>query len=87
MLGADIGTTIAAQVLSFDLGWVSPLLIGAGVIAFLSSEQDKARHLGRVAIGLGLMLLSLKLLALATAAACAARPPSWRCCRACRTST
>ena len=66
MLGADVGTTIAAQVLSFDLGWVSPLLIGAGVIAFLSSEHDKARHLGRVAIGLGLMLLSLKLLALAT---------------------
>ena len=66
MLGADIGTTIAAQVLSFDLGWVSPLLIGVGVITFLSSESDKPRHLGRVAIGLGLMLLSLKLLALAT---------------------
>jgi phosphate:Na+ symporter len=66
MLGADIGTTIAAQVLSFDLGWVSPLLIGAGVITFLSNEQEKARHLGRVAIGLGLMLLSLKLLAGAT---------------------
>ncbi len=66
MLGADIGTTIAAQILSFDLGWVSPLLIGVGVITFLSSEADKPRHLGRVAIGLGLMLLSLKLLALAT---------------------
>ena len=66
MLGADIGTTIAAQVLSFDLGWVSPFLIGVGVITFLSSEQEKARHLGRVAIGLGLMLLSLKLLAGAT---------------------
>src|SRR4029450_2378177 len=66
MLGADIGTTIAAQVLSFDLGWVSPLLIGAGVITFLSSEQEKARHLGRVAIVFGLMLLSLKLLAGAT---------------------
>lgn len=66
MLGADIGTTVAAQVLSFDLGWASPLLIGAGVIAFLSSEQDKTRHVSRVAIGLGLMLLSLKLLALAT---------------------
>ena len=38
MLGADIGTTIASQVLSFDLGWLSPLLIGAGVIAFLSSD-------------------------------------------------
>jgi len=66
MLGADIGTTVAAQVLSFDLGWVSPLLIGAGVITFLSSESDKPRHLGRVGIGLGLMLLSLKLLAAAT---------------------
>jgi phosphate:Na+ symporter len=66
MLGADIGTTIAAQILSFDLGWVSPLLISVGVITFLSSESDKPRHLGRVAIGLGLMLLSLKLLALAT---------------------
>ena len=66
MLGADIGTTVAAQVLSFDLGWASPLMIGAGVIAFLSSEHDKTRHVGRVAIGLGLMLLSLKLLALAT---------------------
>ena len=66
MLGADVGTTIAAQVLSFDLGWVSPLLIGAGVIAFLSTESDKPHHLGRVAIGLGLMLLSLKLLAAAT---------------------
>jgi phosphate:Na+ symporter len=66
MLGADIGTTIAAQILSFDLGWLSPLLIGTGVITFLSSESDKPRHLGRVAIGLGLMLLSLKLLALAT---------------------
>jgi phosphate:Na+ symporter len=66
MLGADIGTTLAAQILSFDLGWASPLLIGAGVITFLTSASDRPRHLGRVAIGLGLMLLSLKLLALAT---------------------
>lgn len=66
MLGANVGTTLASQVLSFDLGWLSPLLITAGVIAFLSSSHDKARHLGRVAIGLGLMLLSLRLLALAT---------------------
>ena len=86
MLGADVGTTIAAQVLSFDLGWLSPLLIGAGVIAFLSSEPDKPRHLGRVAIGLGLMLLSLKLLALATAAAAQRAGLHGRCCRACRTS-
>ena len=66
MLGANVGTTLTAQVLSFDLSWLSPLMIAAGVIAFLSSEQDKPRHLGRVAIGLGLMLLSLQLLTPAT---------------------
>ena len=38
MLGANVGTTLTAQVLSFDLTWVSPLMIAAGVIAFLSSE-------------------------------------------------
>ena len=62
MLGANVGTTLTAQVLSFDLTWVSPLMIATGVIAFLSSSYDKIRHLGRVAIGLGLMLLSLQLL-------------------------
>src|SRR5258708_25932550 len=66
MLGANVGTTLTSQVLSFDLSWLSPLMIAIGVIAFLSSEADKARHLGRVAIGLGLMLLSLKLLAAGT---------------------
>src|SRR5260370_36160036 len=66
MLGANVGTTLTSQVLSFDLCWLSPLMIAAGVITFLSSEQDKAHHLGRVAIGLGLMLLSLRLLSLAT---------------------
>src|SRR6185503_7553500 len=66
MLGANVGTTLTSQVLSFDLGWLSPLMIAVGVIGFLSSEQDKPRHLGRVAIGLGLMLLSLRLLTVAT---------------------
>jgi len=62
MLGANVGTTLTAQILSFPLGWISPLMIAVGVIAFLSNSSDRARHLGRVAIGLGLMLLSLHLL-------------------------
>src|SRR5581483_10469632 len=66
MLGANVGTTLTSQVLSFDLGWLSPLMVAIGVIAFLSSEQDKPRHLGRGAIGLGLMRMSLTLLSHAT---------------------
>src|SRR5260370_11259207 len=66
MLGANVARPMTSQVLSFALSWLSPLMIAIGVVAFLSSEADKARHLGRVAIGLGLMLLSLKLLSAAT---------------------
>ena len=62
MLGADVGTTLAAQVLSFDLGWVSPALTFTGVVAFMSSKDGQRRHLGRVAIGLGLMLLAIRLI-------------------------
>ena len=43
MLGADVGTTIAAQVFSFDVKWLWTLLVGVGVFAFMVAEADKAR--------------------------------------------
>lgn len=61
MLGADLGSALLAQVFSFDLRWLSPLLILFGVIFFLSRRNTKPGQLGRVAIGLGLMLLALQL--------------------------
>ena len=62
MLGADIGTTLVAQVLSFDLSLLSPMLIFAGVVMHRTLEQTLFRQIGRAAIGLGLMLLALKVI-------------------------
>lgn len=62
MLGANIGTALIVQAMSFDIGWLSPLLVLLGVLAFRGAERTRTRDLGRVAIGLGLMLLSLHLL-------------------------
>jgi phosphate:Na+ symporter len=67
MLGADVGTTIVVQLLSFDVHWLSPLLIAIGVFAFLGSDRNKQRNLARTAIGIGLVLLSLQLIMLASA--------------------
>lgn len=60
MLGADVGTTLVAQVLSFDFTWVAPLMMLAGYIVF-SLNQDKGRgeHVGTVLLGLGMMLFAL----------------------------
>ena len=67
MLGADVGTTLVVQVLSFDVGWLSPLLILVGVIAFMAGHRTRQRDIGRVFIGLGLMLLALNLIVGASA--------------------
>jgi phosphate:Na+ symporter len=62
MLGANVGTTLIVQVLSFNIAAVAPALFILGLVAFRSGPRSKIKDLGRVAIGLGLMLLSLHIL-------------------------
>jgi phosphate:Na+ symporter len=69
MLGANIGTTLIVQVLSFNVSAVAPVLILVGVSAFKLGQRTPTRDLGRVAIGLGLMLLALHILLDALASA------------------
>ncbi len=67
MLGANVGTTLIVQVLSFNIARVAPLFVLVGVIMFRRGVASRSRDLGRVAIGLGLMLFALQqLLALLT---------------------
>ena len=60
MLGANVGTTLIVQVLSFDVSRVSFLFILIGVFMFRRSVVTRTRDLGRVGIGLGLMLIALQ---------------------------
>jgi phosphate:Na+ symporter len=62
MLGANVGTTLVVQVLSFNIAVVAPVLLCVGVIAFKRSTRTRTRDLGRVAIGIALMLLALHIL-------------------------
>lgn len=67
MLGADLGTAVMTLVFSFDLSWLSPLLIFTGVVLFISQEKTAAGRIGRILIGLGLITLALKLIVASTA--------------------
>jgi len=60
MLGANVGTTLIVQLLSFDIAKVAPLFVLVGVVLFRRGAQSRPRDLGRVAIGLGLMLIALQ---------------------------
>jgi len=62
MLGANVGTTLIVQVLSFNVSAAAPFLFVIGLVAFRSGGRTRLKDMGRVAIGLGLMLLALHIL-------------------------
>ncbi len=66
MLGADVGTALMTGVLSFDLSWISPLLIFGGVVVYLSRRHTSVGRIARAVIGLGLILLALEMITAAT---------------------
>lgn len=68
ILGADTGTTIVAQLLTFDLSWLASLLLVIGYIVYqLKDKRAQLKHVGHVLIGLGLMLIALKLVKMTSA--------------------
>lgn len=63
IIGADIATTIVAQILTFDLSWLSPALLAIGIIGHMKYEHGgRKKHIFTIMIGAGLMLLSLALI-------------------------
>ncbi len=62
MLGANVGTTLIVQVLSFNITAAAPALFIIGLVTFRFGNESLTRALGRIAIGLGLTLLALHIL-------------------------
>lgn len=67
MLGADVGSALVVQALSFDLGWLVPLLLFAGASMFLKFESRTIKQTGRSALGIAFILISLRIVGEATA--------------------
>lgn len=59
MLGANVGTALVAQILSFPLSALAPLLMIAGWSLFRGSSSVRRKNLGRIGLGLGMMLFGL----------------------------
>lgn len=77
LLGANLGTALAAFVISLDLGWLWGLCTAVGVALYLSHDaMDRARNIGRVVVGIGLILLAL--IELGTTAAVLAQSQTFR---------
>jgi phosphate:Na+ symporter len=62
ILGADLGSTIVAQIFAFDIKWLWAVGAVIGLVLFSAASDERLRSIGRIAIGLALMLLALKVL-------------------------
>ncbi|OWY01639.1 hypothetical protein B6V73_06015 [Thioclava sp. JM3] len=67
VLGADLGSSIVAQILLSPIHVLVPALLVIGVTLFLKSKARRPRQAGRIFVGLALVLLSLGLIGEATA--------------------
>ncbi|NLZ34189.1 MAG: Na/Pi cotransporter family protein [Clostridiales bacterium] len=62
IMGANIGTTITAQMVSLDLNKIAPLVIGIGAIILLVGKNKKTRDLASIAIGFGILFMGMDLM-------------------------
>jgi phosphate:Na+ symporter len=67
LLGADLGSALVVQVLSFDLSFTVPVLILVGGTMFLKFEGRGVKQTGRILMGIAFVLLSLRMIGEATA--------------------
>lgn len=62
IMGANIGTTITAQMVTFDLDKIAPLIIGIGTIMLLVAKKKRTRDIASIAIGFGILFMGMDLM-------------------------
>jgi len=66
LLGADLGSAIVAQILSFNVQGFIPVFLLVGGLLFFKGRTSYVRQVGRIVLGIGMILISLQLLSNAT---------------------
>ena len=62
IMGAEIGTTITAQIIAIKLTDVAPIFIFFGVICFVLFKNRSVKRFGEILAGFGILFLGMKLL-------------------------
>ncbi len=62
VLGAEIGTTITAQLVAFDIGEFYFIPIVVGLLFFFAAKRFKHKYLGQAVLGFGLLFMGMDLM-------------------------
>lgn len=59
IMGANIGTTVTSQLISFNLSVLAPAIVMLGVIMTMFCKKTKIQRIGEVCLGFGILFLGL----------------------------
>ena len=60
IMGANIGTTVTAQLVSFKLDGLAPVALGIGIILYLFSKKQHIKNIGEILIGFGILFTGME---------------------------
>ncbi|SIT41535.1 Na/Pi-cotransporter II-related protein [Paraburkholderia ribeironis] len=66
IMGANIGSTVTAQIIAFDVSRLTPFMLALGFLLHAFGRRDLLRQLGAVILGLGLLFMGIQLMGDAT---------------------
>jgi phosphate:Na+ symporter len=59
IMGANIGTTITAQLLAFKLTDIAPLVLGIGAALVMFAKKKRTRDIGEIILGFGILFVGM----------------------------
>lgn len=62
IFGANIGTTVTSQLVSFNLSKVAPLFVLAGVLVVMFCKNETVKKFGDIVLGFGILFMGLSLM-------------------------
>ncbi len=62
IMGANIGTTITAQLITFKFDAFAPVFLAIGAVMILFCNKRKVKEVGQIILGFGILFLGLKLM-------------------------
>lgn len=60
IMGANIGTTVTAQLVSFSLEDIAPIALGIGIIFYMFTSKEKTKQVAEILIGFGLLFTGME---------------------------
>ena len=62
IMGANIGTTITAQIVAFKVTKAALLMVGVGFSMLFASKNERTRHYGAMLMGLGMVFFGMSVM-------------------------